>query len=123
MLLFLCKKDIILNIIFRGIRAAHCMYFSGRVKGFAHSSRARGGFGECGSRLSQMSLNLTRERMCAAVHAPRGPSRLFERRHGLAEIIERGGLVHVERPRVSPPHPEREIITLAENASRHGNHS
>ena len=59
-------------------------------------------------------------RMRAAEHAPRGPCRFFERRHGLAEIVERGAGVHVERLRVTPPHPEREIMTLSENASRHG---
>ena len=30
------------------------------------------------------------ERVRAAEHAPRDPSRVLERRHGLAEIVERG---------------------------------
>ena len=34
----------------------------------------------------------------------------------------RGAGVHVERPRVSPLHHEREIMILSENASRHGYH-
>ena len=40
-------------------------------------------------------------RMRAAEHAPRGLCRLLERRHGLAEVVERGAGVQVERPRVS----------------------
>ena len=34
--------------------------------------------------------------MRAAVHAPRDPSRVLERRHDLAEIVERGGRVLAE---------------------------
>ena len=44
----------------------------------------------------------------------------FKRRHGLAEVVEQGGGVAEERHRVSPPHPERGIMILSENASRHG---
>ena len=33
--------------------------------------------------------------MCASKHAPRDPFRRLERRHGLAEIVERGGGVLV----------------------------
>ncbi len=40
--------------------------------------------------------------MCAAENAPRGPFCLLERRHGLAEIIERRAVVSVERLRVNP---------------------
>ena len=60
--------------------------------------------------------------MRATEHAPRGPCQVLERRHGLAEVTERGGGVLVERLRVIHPHPEREIMTLAEDASRHGRH-
>ena len=42
------------------------------------------------SRVSQHALRIQYERMRAAEHAPRGPFRLLERRHGLAEIVERG---------------------------------
>ena len=35
--------------------------------------------------------------MRAAVHAPRDPSRVLERRHDLAEIVERGGRVLAEQ--------------------------
>ena len=70
----------------------------------------------------QAVLNIHRERMRVAEHAPRGPFRVLERRHGLAEIVERGTVVLVERPRVNPPHPERDLMTLSENASRHGHH-
>ena len=43
-------------------------------------------------------------RVRAAEHAPRGPFRVLERRHGLAEIVERGASVLVERPRALQPH-------------------
>jgi len=45
---------------------------------------------EGGSRVSQGLLNLNRVRVRAAEDAPRGLGRLLERRHGLAEIVERG---------------------------------
>ena len=35
--------------------------------------------------------------MCATQHAPRDPIRVLERRHGLAEIVERGIVVPAER--------------------------
>ena len=57
----------------------------------------------------------------ATEDAPRDPFRVLEHRHGLAEIVARGGGVPVERHRVHHPHPEREIITVSENASCHGN--
>ena len=44
---------------------------------------------------SQIELNGSCERMCAAEHAPRDPFRVLERRHGLAEIVERGAVVLV----------------------------
>ena len=59
--------------------------------------------------------------MHATEHAPRGLLCLLERPHALAEIVERGAGVLVERRRVNRPHREREMITLAENAPRHGN--
>ena len=58
--------------------------------------------------------------MRAAEHAPRGPFYLLIRRHCLAEIVERGAAVLVERLGVIPPQPERVYITLSENTSRHG---
>ena len=60
--------------------------------------------------------------MHAAEDLTRGPYRVFERRHSLAEIVERRTVFHVERLRVNPPHPEREIITLSKNAPRDGHH-
>ena len=39
--------------------------------------------------------------MRATKHAPRGPFYLLERRNGLTEIVERGGIVVVKRLRVS----------------------
>ena len=40
----------------------------------------------------------------------------------LHKIVEGGAVVLVEHLRVSPPHLERESITLSESASRHGHH-
>ena len=58
--------------------------------------------------------------MRATEHAPRDPLRGLERRHGLAEIVERGSLILEERQRVKPPHSEKGNVSLAENASCHG---
>ena len=73
------------------------------------------------SRVSHFVLNCNCERVSAAKDAPRDPLRVFERRHGLAKISGRGTVVRVERYRISPPHPERVIVIITENASRHGN--
>ena len=54
-------------------------------------------------------------------YAPPDPFHVLERRHALAEIIERGAGVSAELDRIIAPHPEREIISLSENTSRHGN--
>ena len=70
-----------------------------------------------------MELNAPCGRVRAAEHAPRDLVYLLERRHRLVEIVERGGGVLVERPRVNLFHLEREIMTLAENAPRHGHRS
>jgi hypothetical protein len=40
--------------------------------------------------------------MRAAEHAPRDPRHLLERRHGFAEIVERGGWVQDGRHRIKP---------------------
>ena len=58
---------------------------------------------ECCLRGSQIVLNPFCERVRAAEHAPRGPFRVLERHHGLAEIVERGAVVVVERQRVNRP--------------------
>ena len=71
-------------------------------------------------RVLQIALNTRCGRVRAAEHAPRGPFKFLERTHGLAEIVERGAGVKVERPRVNCPYPERGYLTLPENASRHG---
>ncbi len=75
---------------------------------------------ERGSRLSQGVLNSRSERVRATEHAPRGPFRVLESRHAFAEIVERGGGVIAERPRVNRPHLQREFVALSENAPRHG---
>ena len=75
---------------------------------------------ERGSRISQGFLNPPCVWVRAAEEAPRGPCRLFERRFRLAEIVERGVGVLEERPRVTPPHPERDLSIRAENASCNG---
>ena len=70
--------------------------------------------------------------MRAAEHTPRGPRRVLDRRHSLAEIVERGAGVLVERPRVIHPDPKRgrvidpgatlddlrEAVTTLEDAGR-----
>ena len=75
---------------------------------------------EHGSRVSQVALNVHCERVRATEHAPRGPFNLFERIHGLAEIVERGAGVVVEHPRATPPHLERESMPFSEDASCQG---
>ena len=74
------------------------------------------------SRVMQAYLNPRCGRGCGTEHAPRDPFRVLERRHGLAEIAERGAGVLVERPRVNFPHRERDLMSLSQNASRNGYH-
>ena len=57
------------------------------------SRRRRLAGAERGSRLSQGNLNIRYERVRATEHAPCGRFHLFERRHGLAEIVERRAVV------------------------------
>ena len=52
---------------------------------------------ERGSRVLQILLNLHCERVRATEHAPRNRFNLFERRHGFAEIIERGVIMWPRR--------------------------
>ena len=54
---------------------------------------------ERGSRVLQGLLSHLCGRVRAAEHAPHDPFRVLERRHGLAEIVERGAVVLVERSR------------------------
>ena len=61
---------------------------------------------ERGSRVLQIVLNPHYDRVRAAENAPRGPFCLLERRHGLAQIVERGGFL-AERLRVNRPTPRR----------------
>ena len=58
---------------------------------------------ERGSRVSQFNLNSRGNRVRATKHAPRDPMHILERRHCLAEIVERGPFVLVERHRIIPP--------------------
>ena len=55
-----------------------------------------------------------------SLHTLRDSCRVLERRHGLAEIIERRTVGLAERPRVAPPHSEDYVIVLSEDALRHG---
>ena len=64
---------------------------------------------QLGSRTSQTLLNRPSERICATEHAPRGRCHVLKRRYGIAEIVECGAFVIVERRRVITPHPEGEI--------------
>ena len=75
---------------------------------------------EGGSRVLQIALNITNERVRAPEHAPRDPLYFLERRNCLAEIVEGGVRACVEHLRVHFLHPEREIMTLSLNALRHG---
>ena len=59
--------------------------------------------GERSSRVSQMEINPSCHRVYATEHAPSGPFRLLQRRHGLAEIVERGSVVLVECTSVNRP--------------------
>ena len=72
------------------------------------------------SRLSKAQADLRCDRVRATEHAPRNNLDLRERLHALAETVERGGRVHVECYRVTPPQLERVFIIVAENLSRHG---
>ena len=72
------------------------------------------------SRESQMALNPRCGRVRTAEHAPRDRFYLLERRHGLAEIVERGGGVLVQCTGVSRPHLERDCMIRAKNTLRHG---
>ena len=70
--------------------------------------------------MSHVALNLSCERVRATEHAPGDPFRVFERRHCLAEIVERSAIAPEKRLRVKPSHPERGFIILTESASRRG---
>ena len=74
------------------------------------SRRGRLADAEPGSRLEQIASKSFCGRMRAPEHAPRDPFHVLESRHGLAQIVERGAAVFVERLRITPPNPEREII-------------
>jgi hypothetical protein len=50
--------------------------------------------------------------MRATEHAPRRPCRLLERRHGLADIVERRAVVLVEGPRVYVGRPEADDLRI-----------
>ena len=73
------------------------------------------------SRFSYGVLKFRCERVRATEHATRGPFRLLERIHGLADIVEGGAIDSTERDRVIPPQPEHDDMTLPENASRRRN--
>ena len=72
------------------------------------------------SRVLQIALNPGCGWVRNAEHTPPDPIRVLERRHGLADIIERGAGVIAERRRVTPLHYEREDIIISESAPRHG---
>ena len=74
---------------------------------------------ERGSRFLQGPLMCSCGRVRAAEDAPRDPFRLLERRHSLAQIVERGIVVLVERLRITPTHQEREVMVISKDASRH----
>ena len=50
-------------------------------------------------RVSHFALNRTCHRVCATEHAPGNTFSVLERRHGLAEIVERGaGVLVLSKP-------------------------
>ena len=53
---------------------------------------------EGGSRGSQEFLHIQRDRVVATEHTPSDPLRVFERRHGLTDIVERGAAVAAPAP-------------------------
>ena len=57
---------------------------------------------ERGARVPQFVINPFCERVRAAEHTPRDPSHVLESRHCLAEIVEGGAGVQVERLCVNP---------------------
>ena len=61
--------------------------------------------------LSQEMFNLIYEQVIVTEHAPRDRFYLLERRHGLAEIVERGAVVFVECPCVKPLQPVQSSLT------------
>ena len=65
----------------RGEGVGFCLFI------YASSRRLAGAKGT--SRFLQAPLNLHYERVCATEHAPRGPFHVLERRHSLAQIVER----------------------------------
>ena len=76
----------------------------------------------CGQRLArlfQRLLGLRRLRMRRSENALPRMRNGFKRRHGFAAVIKRGAFVQVEHPRVNPPHLERHLMIITEDASRH----
>ena len=55
-----------------------------------------------GSRVLKAQFDLHCERVRSTEYAPRDPFRVLERRHGLADIVERGASAFPERLRVIP---------------------
>ena len=91
------------------------------MSGVVVALRTRFAGAEDGSRDLQFLLNLLCERVRPSKYTPGDPICIVERRDGLTEIeiVERGAVL-VERPRIIPTQPERGVITLSKNASRHG---
>ena len=67
---------------------------------------------ERGSRFLQCFLNFFGERVRTTEHAPRDPSCVFERRHGLAQIV---GVLSGEKQRVNRSWPRRWSASSALN--------
>ena len=90
------------------------------VLGAPRRRRLRLALAEHGLRFFQLGLDFCCDWMRTAENAPRGLFRVLKRRHGLTEIVDCGAVVGVEGPCVIRPQRERDVITLAKNASRHG---
>ena len=89
----------------RGFASSELRYATMRLRTLGGRRRRRFAGAEGGSRVSQDApIGRRCKRVRAAKHAPCDRFRVLERRHGLAEIVERGAGVLVERRRVITPH-------------------
>ena len=79
---------------------------------------------EGGSRFFQFALYGSYERVPATKHASCDAFRFLKRRHGLAEIVERGAGVHRERVRVDYAYAGKPSYNISayivRNAARRG---
>ena len=90
---------------------------------FLRTARRRFAGVERRSCVSQVGRNSFCGRVRISKHAPCDLFQVFERRHGLAEIVERGVIILVKGFGVNPPYFEHEIMRIPEHAPRRGHRS